>query len=489
MREVVTSTLGRRHFLAGVAAGVGTVALSSPLRAAANEEVRIAVLGAGGRGGELARTVHKSVPGAKMVAVADPDEKRAKSLADKVGAKAYTDLRTVLDLDDVDAVVITTCNHWHCLAAIWAIDAGKDVYVEKPLSHSQWEGRQVVEAAKKSGKIVQLGTQQRSDPIQMQARKFLHDDKALGAIQYVQANRLGVRGPIGKRDTPLTPPAEVDYDLWLGPAQDQPIMRNNFHYDWHWDWNTGSGEMGNWGVHILDDIRNVAYQDKVSTPSRMIAAGGRMGWNDAGQTPNVHFALFETEMFPTVIALSNMSIKPDARGGWKVPGGKPMTGPGSGYVVVCEGGYYLGQRGSGKAVDRDGKTIREFKANVSTVPAHLSNFVEAVKSRQSSSLAAPIENGHHSTGWCNLANVAMRCASSYNDDQVRSASDLEAWSAVLDDMHSSLKNYGADVSELKSGPMLTHDPETERFVGENADAANPFLRREYRAGYEIKPVA
>ena len=142
MREVSTSNFGRRQFLAGVAAGVGTVALSSPLRAAANEEVRIAVLGAGGRGGELARTVD-SVSGAKLVAVADPDEKRAASMAKKYGAKAYTDLREALDSDDVDAVVITTCNHWHCLAALWAIDAGKDVYVEKPLSHSQWEGRQL----------------------------------------------------------------------------------------------------------------------------------------------------------------------------------------------------------------------------------------------------------------------------------------------------------------------------------------------------------
>ncbi len=178
------------------------------------------------------------------------------------------------------------------------IDAGKDVYVEKPLSHTQWEGRQVVNAASKSDRIVQIGTQQRSDPMQAQVRRFLHEEQALGKILYVQANRLGPRKTIGKRTNPLEIASTVDYDLWLGPAADQPIYRDKLHYDWHWDFNTGNGEMGNWGVHILDDVRNVAYQDQVTTPSRIVAAGGRVAWNDAGNSPNVHYALFETESFP-----------------------------------------------------------------------------------------------------------------------------------------------------------------------------------------------
>lgn len=479
----------RRQFLSIAAAGIGSVAMPSVVCSASpNEQVRIAILGAGGRGGGLARAVDQ-VKQTKLVMVADPDQKRAQSLASKYQATAVSDLREALDSPDVDAVVITTCNHWHCLAAIWAIEAGKDVYVEKPLSHSQWEGRQVVLAAQKAGRIVQLGTQQRSDPIQMQARDFLHNEKALGEILYVQANRLGARGSIGKRDTPLPIPEEVNYDLWLGPAADEPIYRNSFHYDWHWDWNTGSGEMGNWGVHILDDVRNVAYQDQVSTPTRMIAGGGRIGWNDAGQTPNLHFALFETESFPTLIALSNLPKEPGKKTNWPAKGEKAVTAPGSGYAVVCEGGYYLGQRGSGHAVDSNGKSIKKFKANVSTVPAHVENFAVAVQTRNADMLNAPIENGHHSTGWCNLANVAFRAGGAFDREQLTRGVELSQWSSMLEEMLAPLSNHSASVDDLKSSPMLTHDPKTERFVGEHAELANPFLKRKYRPGYEVKPVA
>lgn len=481
-------TTDRRSFLAVAAAGIGSVTIPTTIRAASpNEVVRVAVLGAGGRGGEIAKAVNQ-VAQTKLVMVADPDEKRAKKLAEKYQAKAVTDLREALDSPDVDAVAITTCNHWHCLAAMWAIEAGKDVYVEKPLSHSQWEGRQVVLAAQKAGTIVQLGTQQRSDPIQMQARQFLHEEKALGEIQYVQANRLGTRGSIGKRDTPLPIPKELNYDMWLGPAADEPIYRNALHYDWHWDWNTGSGEMGNWGVHILDDVRNVAYQDSVSTPKKMIAGGGRIGWNDAGQTPNLHFALFETNSFPTLIALSNLPETPGKKGGWPAKGEKAVTAPSSGYAVVCEGGYYLGKRGSGMAVDRDGKEIKSFKANVSTVPAHVENFAVAVQTRNAEMLNAPVENGHHSTGWCNLANVAFRAAGAFNREQLTDGVDLSQWPALLDDVLGPLGNHGANVADLKSSPMLTHDPVTEQFVGEHAELANPFIKRQYRTGYEVKAV-
>ncbi len=485
----LTSPVSRRLFLGTVAAGVATTAMTRRSYAvAAGEEVRMAILGSGGRGGELAGAIGKT-NGARLVAVADPDSDRANALGAKHKAEPFSDLRKVLDDPNVDAVVITTCNHWHCLAALWALDAGKDVYVEKPLSHSQWEGRQVVLAAEKSNRIVQLGTQQRSDSMQAAARKFLHEDKTLGQIQYVQANRLGPRGSIGLRDKPLEIPKSINYDLWLGPAADEPIMRNQLQYDWHWVWNTGSGEMGNWGVHVLDDVRNVAYQDSVSTPTRVVAGGGRVAWNDAGETPNVHFALFETETFPTIIALSNMTSSPDGKGGWDVKGGKPMSGPGSGYVVVCEGGYYLGQRGRGEAVDRDGKSIRKFSGDKDTVAAHMKNFVDAVRSRDTSSLAAPIRNGHHSTGWCNLANVGFRAAGQWNREQLFAGTSLPAWEKVVDDMLSPLAAFGVKPEQLHSSPMLTHDPESEQFVGANAELANPFLKREYRKGYEVKPVA
>ena len=483
--------ISRRLFLGGTAAGASAAAaLRNPLTAyaAANEEVRVAVLGAGWRGGQLAGAF-QNTRGARLVAVADPDSARAEELADKHKMKALTDLRRVLDDPNVDAVAVATCNHWHCLAAIWALDAGKDVYVEKPLSHTQWEGRQLVNAAKRSGRIVQIGTQQRSDPMQAEAKEFLHGEKGLGEIRYVQANRLGPRGSIGRRSKPLPIPSTVDYDLWLGPAVDQPIVRDQFHYDWHWVFNTGSGEMGNWGVHILDDVRNVAYQDQVTTPSRIVAAGGRVAWNDAGNTPNVHFALLETEMFPTLIALSNLPQGPKEKGGWNIQAGKPTGGPGSGYVVVCEGGYYLGQRQRGKAVDLQGKTIREFSGG-DIVALHVQNFVDAVRSRDAEMLNAPVEMGHHSTGWCNLANVAFQAGSGsgYDREKLVSASNLNDWPLLVEEMERQLKPFGVSPSDLVSSPVLNHDPETERFVGDHAERANPFLKREYRGKYVVPEI-
>jgi predicted dehydrogenase len=487
MKTMNSLRLNRRLFLASSVAGVSAAAISGRAFAAANEEVRVAILGAGWRGGELAKAF-STAKGARLVAIADPDSARAGELAETFKAAPLTDLRRVLDSKEIDAVVIAAPNHWHCLAALWALDAGKDIYVEKPLSHTQWEGRQLVDAANRSDRIIQIGTQQRSDPMQAQAKRFLHEERGLGAIRFVQANRLGPRASIGRRDTPLSIPTTVDYDLWLGPAEDRPILRNEFHYDWHWDFNTGSGEMGNWGVHILDDVRNVAYQDQVTTPTRIVAAGGRVGWDDAGQTPNVHYALFETAMFPTLIALSNLPKSPTDKAGWKARGSMPVDGPGSGYVIACEGGYYLGQRGKGQAVDLQGKVIREFKGG-DIVPLHVQNFVDAVRSRDSGSLNAPVEMGHHSTGWCNLANIAVQSGASYDREQLTSASSLNAWPELIEAMERQLAPHGATVSQLVSSPILQHDPKSEQFVGDSAQVANGFLRREYRGKYVVNEVS
>ncbi|QDS93597.1 4-carboxy-2-hydroxymuconate-6-semialdehyde dehydrogenase [Roseimaritima multifibrata] len=477
----------RRNFIRTTAAGMAVVGALPATRAiAANEELRVAVVGAGGRGTGVA-AAFAATPGVRLVMVADPDSGRANKLAAKHDAVPVADMRKVFDSDDVDAVVITTCNHWHCLAAIWALQAGKHVYVEKPLSHTQWEGRQLVEAARKSGLVCTIGTQQRSDPMQAEAKQFLHQDKGLGKIEYVQANRLGRREAIGRRATPLTPPAEVDYNLWLGPAAEQAMYRDNLHYDWHWDFNTGSGEMGNWGVHILDDIRNVAYQDSVSTPSRIVAAGGRVAWNDGGNTPNVHYAVLETDSFPTLMALSNLADQPDGKGSWNCPIHPRVKNPGSGYVVVCEGGYYCGQRQAGKAYDKDGKVIRTFKGG-NIVPLHVKNFVESVLARDPSNLNVSIEEGHNSTGWCNLANVAFQVGRSYDSGALANASDVAGWSRLVEQMESQLKPFGVNADSLSASAVLTHDPKTERFVGNGSEAANAMLKRTYRKGFEVPEI-
>ncbi len=454
----------------------------------ANEEIGIGMIGAGGRAGELYAAISK-VQGVKVLSVADPDSKRAGQLAAKCGAVAHQDLRKIIDDPNIHAVFIATCNHWHCLAAIWAMQSGKDVYVEKPLSHTQWEGRQVVQAARKYDRMVQVGTQQRSDPMQAELKKFLHQDKAIGNIQYAQANRLGVREPIGLRTSPLPIPKEVNYDLWLGPADDQPLMRNNLHYDWHWTWNTGNGEMGNWGVHVLDDVRNVAYQDSVSLPTGVFAVGGRVAYNDAGNTPNLHYAIFETDSFPTLIALSNLPAGADKKGSWKSMGGRPVEGPGSGYVVAAEGGYLLGSRQNARVIDRDGKTIRTFKGG-DIVPLHVQNFFDAMRSRRRESLNSEAQVGHDSTGWCNLANVGYQTASSFSSEQLASAgSGLEAWPVLMAEMASQLEPLEVNLSDLRVSPKLTHDSKSEQFIGEHAELANQFLKRSYRAGFEVPEIA
>lgn len=478
--------LTRRHFLqSGLAAGAAFSVAPSLARAAANDEVNVGFISCGGRANQLMGMFEK-VAGVTIGGLCDPDEQRlAKTNERYPNAKTWKDLRGLIDDDSIDAVVVATCNHWHCLASIWAMEAGKDVYVEKPLSHSQWEGRQTVAAARKYKRICQVGTQQRSDPMQAEIKKFLHEEKALGEITSARVNRYGVRAPIGKRDTPLKIDPSVDYDLWLGPAQDEPIYRDKLQYDWHWDWNTGSGEMGNWGVHVLDDVRNNVFRDRVALPKRIFGGGGRVAWDDAGETPNVHFVYFDTGSIPVVIGLSNLPEEPDGRKA------APHPGPGSGYIAYCEGGRFEGQRGRAAAFDNDGKLIKEFKGSGGN-GAHQENFIDAVRSRDASQLNTDVEVGHHSTGWCNLANIAYLTGRQYSHAAAKEVSgDGGIWESLLAEMQAHLASHGIkmDGGEILLSPMLDVNPQTEQFTGEDAERANSFLKREYRKGYEVPDIA
>ncbi len=474
----------RQTLIAGLAVGVTTSLPCRSLRAAnANDEINLGFISCGGRAGGLMGQFSK-VPGVNVAGLCDPDSKRlglAKQRFPK--AEGWVDLRDMIASKTIDAVVVATCNHWHCLAAIWAMEAGKDVYVEKPLSHSQWEGRQTVAASRKYNRICQIGTQQRSDPMQAEIKKFLHEEKALGEIQSARVNRYGIRPSIGKLSKPLEIEKSVEYDLWLGPAQEEPIYRKALHYDWHWSWNTGSGEMGNWGVHVLDDCRNNVFQDSVALPKRIFGGGGRVALNDAGETPNVHFAFFDTGSIPVVIGLSNLPAKPGVKQSPKHPG------PDSGYIAYCEGGRFEGQRSRGYAFDADGKKIKEFKGNSGDV-LHQANFIEAVRTRDRSIQNAEIKVGNDSTGWCNLANIAFRSGGTFTDEAATKL-DSPLWKSLLQEMESHLAEHGIKMAseEIKLSPMLELDPETEQFVGENADTGNALLKRQYRAGFEVPELA
>jgi predicted dehydrogenase len=451
----------------------------------AAEPIRLGLIGLPWRGGQHLDALSK-MKGCKIVALADPEAKFLDAAKAKVpDAQAHADLRRLLDDPSVDAVVIATCNHWHCLAAVWACEAGKDVYVEKPLSFTLWEGEQLVIAARRHNRIVQVGTQQRSDPMQDEVRAFLHDEKTLGPIQSVAVMRFGVRQGIGKRTSPLAPPATLNYDLWLGPAEDRPIFRDKWDYDWHWDWNTGNGECANWGVHILDDVRNVVFNDTVRLPSEVACGGGRVVWNDAGETPNLQFAVLQAGGVPVYFALSNLPEQPGSE--------RPLRFDNveSGYIVNCAGGAYHGYRAGGVALDKAGKTIREFQGTGGG-NEHYENFFAAMRSRDRQQLNAETIVGHDSTNWSHVINAAWRTASEngfFPQAAVQASSPL---GQIEELMQQHLHEYfpQGTGNALQVSGRLTIDNDTQRFVGDGADAANVYLGpRDFRAGYEFKPMA
>jgi predicted dehydrogenase len=353
------------------------------------------------------------------------------------------------------------------------------VYVEKPLAQTVWEGRKIVEAAREYGRIVQGGTQQRSDPVQPKIRDLIRSGK-LGKMLWIQGVRYGLRESIGKLSTPLVPPASVDYDLWLGPAQDLPMYRKEFHYDWHWFWNTGCGEMGNWGVHVLDDIRNMLF-DRCSLPKRILAGGARVVWNDAGETPNVHFVYYDTGIVPVIFALSNLPSKSGVRA-------EPhYRGIRSGFVIQFENGYYAGGRGGGWTYDRKGKRLEQFKGDGGEL--HARNFIKAVRKRDPRIQSASIEETHYSTAWCHLANIACRvAATSSRDGAMEIAQTFKPWSELLDGFYSHLEANEVDPAGvgIKVSSILEIDPAGETFTGPGETAqAQALLTREYRKAYQF----
>jgi predicted dehydrogenase len=483
MNKEPKMSISRRRFVASLGAAA-TAALTFPIRPVygANDAINLGFLGVGDRGGYSASWFSK-LPNIRVAALCDADESRLAAQQKKYpSAKAEQDLRKVIENKDIDAVVISTCNHWHALAAVWACQAGKDVYVEKPVSNNVWEGRKIVEAARKYKRIVQGGTQQRSDPVQAQIRDLIKSEK-LGKMLWIRGNRFGVRESIGKQPEPLKPPATVNYDLWLGPAQDKPMHRTKFHYDWHWDWNTGAGEMGNWGVHVLDDIRNMLGDP--SLPRRILSAGGRVVWDDAGETPNVHVVYFDTGVVPVVFSLSNLPRSKAPRDKSAAINYRDIQ---SGYVIQFENGYYAGGRGGGKSFDKDGKRLEIFKGDGGG--EHAKNFIDAITRRDPSIQNGEIEQVHYSSSWCHLANVAYRLGQNYSTEKVP-AKSFAPWKELLEQFETHVEIHAGDLAKgnLKISTMLDIDPQRETFTGPAATPeALALLKREYRKGYEMPQI-
>jgi predicted dehydrogenase len=482
--------VSRRGFLSkSVAGGLAAhAALTRPARAqplGANDAVRVAVIGLHGKGAHHVQML-KAVPGVRVVALCDADqavlEKRAGELAaDGIAVAKYVDLRKLLESKDVDAVTIATPNHWHSLMAIWACQAGKDVYVEKPVSHNVWEGRKLVEAAEKYGRIVEAGTQSRSDEALLELADDVRAGK-LGRLLRARGFCYKQRESIGKVDGPQPIPASVDYDLFCGPAPLEPLRRRQLHYDWHWFWATGNGDIGNQGVHEMDVCRWMLGEEKL--PPRVFSIGGRFGYADDGETPNTQVAVLDYPAAPILFEVRGLPKKAGA--GYE----DQYRGVRIGYVIEGEAGSFVGAAGGGWLHDRDGKRIKQYSG--SGGDRHMEDFIRAVRSRRPADLKAPVAGAHTSSALCHLANISYRLGTRKAMPEIKAQIASRADVAeTLDRVATHLTDNGVDLAgrKLAAGPVLDVLPGEERFASASdydlGAFANRLARGQYRPPYVV----
>ena len=383
--------LHRRDFLRTAAASAATLSALTAAGAAdkPNDKTRIAFVGVHGRGRDL---LHGFVAfdDVEVASICDPDPAAADEALKVVQGKQKRtpnlekDIRKVLEDHDVDALVVATPDHWHALATVWACQAGKHVYVEKPVSHNLVEGRRMVEAARKYDRVVQVGLQRRSGAHFRSAAEFVHSGK-LGKVPFAQAWIAGNRKSIGRR-ADGDPPAGVDYDLWLGPAPERPFNPNRFHYNWRWNWDYGTGEVGNNGVHGLDVIRWVVGLD---APVRVTSGGGKLFYDDDQQTADTQVVTFD---FPGTTVVWEHRV-------WSKTG---MEGDAFGMRVYGEKGTLVFDKDGWRV--QDGDAASDKAADVEA--AHKRDFLDRIKDGKRPN--ADIEEGHKSTRLCHLGNIAYR---------------------------------------------------------------------------------
>jgi predicted dehydrogenase len=422
----------RRQFLATSALTLSAATYAGAARKP-NDRVRVAVMGLRVRGKQLAPPF-AAAPNVEVTHLIDPDPAMVKPALDALKnpagpPKAETDIRTVLDDKSVTALVVAAPDHWHALATLWAAERGKHVYVEKPVSHTLLEGRRMVEAARKYKVVIQAGTQRRSQASVAAAREYVHGGK-LGKVAFARAWIAGNRPNIGFAK-PEAPPPGVDYDLWVGPASGE-FTKNRFHYNWHWFWDLGTGELGNNGIHGLDVIRTVCGLD---APTRVSCAGGKFYYDDDQETPDTQTATFDFPAGPGGAAGCTVVWEHRV---WEKKGQGPE---GQSYGISIHG-----DRGT-LVFDGDAWRVRggddaAEKPKGDMVGEHVRNFVASI--RGDAKPNADIEEGHKSTRLCHLGNIAYR-----------------------------------------TGKTLRFDPKTETT---DDPAANKLLARDYRKGFELPAV-
>ena len=425
--------VSRRDFIKNSAVAATAMAIPSIIPSSAfgaNDRVRVAVLGVNGRG-QNHISGFNNLANAEVATLCDPDnnilQTRAKEFKEKTGktVKTENDLRKVYEDKTIDAVSIATPNHWHALSAIWAMQAGKDVYVEKPGSHNIHEGRKMVEAARKYKRVVQHGVQLRSSVALQEAVKHLREG-LIGIVYMASGLVYKWRPDIGDKGTSAIPEG-LNYDLWTGPAEMKPFSKNYVHYDWHWHWNYGNGDIGNQGIHETDMCMWGLGVD--TFPEKITSSGGKFLWNDAKETPEVLSSSF---IYPKEKKIIEFEVRPwmtNDEGGVGI--GNIFYGS-EGYMVVKGYDFYETFLGKEKKPGPTRKAGGD----------HYKNFIDAVVAKDPKMVNGPVETAHLSSGLAHLGNIAYR-----------------------------------------TGRALTFDPKTERFVGD--EDANKYLSRKYRGPYSL----
>ena len=397
------SHMNRRQFLkrslaaAGGAFAIGGTDVFGRVLGA-NETIRVGVAGLNGRGSSHVDAFTK-MKGVEVVYLIDPDTRtfggRIQQVEGRGGRRpaCVQDVRKALDDQDVDVLSIATTNHWHSLITIWACQADKDVYVEKPLSHNVHEGRIAVEMARKHNRIVQHGTQSRSSGGKARVAALIRSGK-LGKLLVSRGLCYKPRGSIGLKPT-SPPPAELDFNLWLGPAREQPHHANLVHYNWHWFWDFGNGDIGNQGVHEMDIARWAI--PGATLPRSVVSLGGRFGYVDQGETPNTQIALFD--FGETQLIFEVRGLKTDGFRGEKV-----------GNVFHLESGTIVGDKHFIPKGSEKPEPLPKLDVALPERPGggHFENFIACVRSRKVEDLAADVLDGHYSSALCHLANISVR---------------------------------------------------------------------------------
>jgi predicted dehydrogenase len=449
-----------------------------------SEPVRLGVVGIRSRGMQLANGF-QNVDGCEVVAMCDCDaqvlEQQCSRFAEKYGHRpqAERDVRAFVERDDLHGIVIATPNHWHALMTMWACEAGKHVYVEKPVCHDLREGQAMAEVARRTGRIVATGTQARSSKAIADALAYLRSG-AIGATVLARGTCWKPRKSIGRVAGPQSVPGHIDYDLWVGPAPMKPLSRNSLHYDWHWDLDTGNGDLGNQGIHQMDLCRWMLGEDALARGA--MSVGGRLGYQDDGNSPNSQVIVLDYPTAPLIFEVRGLPrTKQDQQDEWAMDSHR---GSGITACLECEGGELVVYHGgaSAKLFDHAGKEMKAFTGGGN----HSANFVKAVRNGDSSLLSADIETGRISSTLCHQGMASHLLGRPGTGDEALAAMERVAGAHGREaverlTVHLRANEVDIDQPTLTIGAALAFDPATERHI--DRPDADDALERPARAPF------